>query len=340
MCRLFAYIGKEPCLLEDVLIKPKHAISKQVNQHYLPQILQNHTHTTEEKHEVEVRNKLLNIDGYGLSWYTRARSDFGECDGPRPCTYHSVRPPINDTNFKRICANTSACTLFAHIRAATGVTKTVETNNHPFEFGRHLFMHNGSVAHFSDIKREILKRLSDDAYNNIFGTTDTEHVAALYFTHLGDFQAEHSLQEMKTALIKTLNDLRSMIKEFLDRTKGDSLNDLERAEEMASSLNLVTTDGKKLICIRFRNHDVQQPPSLYFSTTAGSKLNRKFPGDPDSPMKENENAIKSADEHGRHVIVASEPSTYETSEWKLIKKNYMISVDENIQLTEEPIELD
>ncbi|KAL0488308.1 glutamine amidotransferase [Acrasis kona] len=339
MCRLFAYIGKEPCLLEDVLVLPKHAISKQVNEHYLPEILHNHTHTTQEKREAEVRNKLLNVDGYGLSWYTRARSDFGECDGPRPCTYHSVRPPINDTNFKRICANTASCTLFAHIRAATGVTKVVETNNHPFEFGRHLFMHNGSVAHFGDIKREILNKISNESYNNIYGTTDTEHVAALYFTYLGDFQAEHSLEEMKVAMLKTLNDLNTMINKFVQNTRG-SISEDERAEECASSLNLVTTDGKKLLCTRFRSHATQQPPSLYYSTKAGIRLNRKYPGDPDSPSVVNEKALKSADEHSRHVIVASEPSTYEVSEWKLIKKNYMLCVDDNIVVSEELIELD
>jgi glutamine amidotransferase len=33
------------------------------------------------------------------------------------------------------------------------------------------------------------------------------------------------------------------------------------------------------------------------------------------------------EEHGRHVIVASEPTTYKKCEWELIEKNHAIVVD-------------
>lgn len=45
-----------------------------------------------------------------------------------------------------------------------------------------------------------------------------------------------------------------------------------------NSLNFCTTDGKKMVAIRFRNHATQQPPSLYWSEFAGKTLNHKYAG--------------------------------------------------------------
>ena len=41
----------------------------------------------------------------------------------------------------------------------------------------------------------------------------------------------------------------------------------------------------------------------------------------------NPRAHKGVEEHGRHVIVASEPTTYKKCEWELIEKNHAIVVD-------------
>lgn len=40
----------------------------------------------------------------------------------------------------------------------------------------------------------------------------------------------------------------------------------------------------------------------------------------------NPHAIKGAEEHGKHVIVASEPTTYKDKEWTLVEKNHFILV--------------
>lgn len=108
---------------------------------------------------------LFNIDGLGIAWYTSSYSDFergstGESsdgtqkEGLRPAmyvtigalqgcsmlTFHAryktVQPPLNDMNFRSICANTETRVLFAHIRAASS-TAITPVNNHPFAFGRH-----------------------------------------------------------------------------------------------------------------------------------------------------------------------------------------------------------
>lgn len=55
-----------------------------------------------------------------------------------------------DTTFNFICQNTASKCILAHVRAASG-PPIVETNNHPFIFGRHSFMHNGGVTFFPQI---------------------------------------------------------------------------------------------------------------------------------------------------------------------------------------------
>lgn len=93
----------------------------------------------------------------------------------------------------------------------------------------------------------------------------------------------------------------------------------------ANSLNIAATDGRVLVAMRFRNHATEQPPSLYYSNTAGITMNRKYPDHPDG--KENPGAYKKTEDHGKHLIVASEPSTYKPKEWNLIEKNHCVMVE-------------
>ena len=77
-------------------------------------------------------------------------------------------------------------------------------------------------------------------------------------------------------------------------------------------------------------------------------LNRKYPGHPNINSKSPSTAAiakqhtghKAASEHGKHVIVSSEPTTYEEKEWKLIPKNNIVLVDETGNLSMRPLEYD
>ena len=44
----------------------------------------------------------------------------------------------------------------------------------------------------------------------IYGNTDTEHFAALYFTHLGDIEEEHTSKQMQVALGNTIEDVKRL----------------------------------------------------------------------------------------------------------------------------------
>ena len=140
MCRLFAYISpSEPCLIEDVLITPEHSLCKQVNEGYLPGLIASHNETTAAEKEAIVRNRFLNIDGFGVGYFNTTRAKFTPCEGAWPVTYRCAQPPLRDPNFRSLAANTSTLTLFAHIRSSSGAP-VVTVNNHPFVFGRQMIM--------------------------------------------------------------------------------------------------------------------------------------------------------------------------------------------------------
>jgi len=324
--------------LTDVLITPANSISKQCSEHYLPGLL---PHAQEKDLDdssdelLRMRNSLLNMDGLGIAWYTNASSSYvNSVNGPRPALYKSQSPPFNDFNFKSLCENTETQCVFAHIRATSGSVVT-QVNSHPFVFGRHVFMHNGVISNFSSIRRNMADLLSFDAYCNVLGSTDSEHAAALYMTNLtngGDkssWQKEYALEDMFNAIQKTVVQILELQKKIV------------KDANTPNSLNFCTTDGSKLLAIRFRNHASQQPPSLYWSEFAGRTLNTKYPGNPDGKDIANEQAVLGDNERiGKHTIVASEPTTYDEGEWNLINKNCALLVDENGVETERKIEYD
>ena len=247
--------------------------------------------------------------------------------------------------------------VFAHIRAATA-TAITPTNNHPFTFGIHTIMHNGYISDFVKIKRKMCEEMSQEAYEHILGATDTEHFAGLLMSFLcptsksktqrnpysgeegeNDFPAEweeyHSPEEMKDALVKTITTIINIQASLLG------------AKVQPNDLNIAVTDGKSLVACRFRNHATEQPPSLYYSTTAGVTMNRQYPDHPDGAKGPhgsgkgkshhgkhaakgaegyNPHAKKDAGEYGTHFIVASEPTTYKDAEWTLVGKNKVLLV--------------
>lgn len=339
MCRWFAYISPgEPTLLADVLLTPANAITKQVSEHYLPYLL---PHGQEKELDdapdalLRMRNSLLNMDGLGIAWYTTSASAYtANKDGMRPALYKSQSPPTNDFNFRSLCENTESNCLFAHIRATSG-SVVAPVNSHPFVFGRHVFMHNGVISDFTRIRRDMSDLLAYDAYENVKGSTDSEHAAGLFMTflcgtsHTKDaWEKIYSIDELKNALQKTV----VTILELQNKALGDKKN--------PNSLNFAATDGQKLVACRFRNHDTQLPPSLYWSEFAGRTLNRKFPGDPDGSRPNDQQVVSNDEKIGKHTIVSSEPTTYDEAEWHLINKNSILMVDQHGVETEVPLEYD
>ena len=151
-----------------------------------------------------------------------------------------------------------------------------------------------------------------------------------------EWEAHHTPQQMRDALSKTIATIITLQHSVLGPQAAEP-----------NDLNVAVTDGVSLVASRFRNHPSEQPPSLYYSTAAGVTLNRQFPDHPDGAKgpygsgkgksangKEaargaqghNPHAKRHAKEHGTHLIVASEPTTYKDDEWTLIEKNRCLVV--------------
>ena len=151
MCRWMAYSGN-PLLASDLLFRPVHSLIDQ-SQHS------------------RMGATTTNGDGFGIGWY-------GE--GPRPAVFKSIEPAWNDRNLQEVSAQVRTRLLFAHIRASTG-TPVQRSNCHPFRFGNWMWMHNGSIAGFHELKRDMLVAVDPSIYPEIEGSTDSE---ALFFLAL------------------------------------------------------------------------------------------------------------------------------------------------------------
>jgi hypothetical protein len=86
---------------------------------------------------------------------------------PVPPPHHPPHIRRNNENLNRLATKLESGLIFAHVRAAYPGMPVSEQNCHPFQWGRYMFMHNGVVAGFMAIRRELLATLRDAAYNAV-----------------------------------------------------------------------------------------------------------------------------------------------------------------------------
>jgi predicted glutamine amidotransferase len=153
MCRWMAWSG-QPVIVEELLFKPPHGLIDQ---------------SLHSRMGVETTNG----DGFGLGWY-------GAGEGPG--VYRNVAPAWGDANLRELAAHVESHLFIAHVRATTG-TAIQETNCHPFRHGRWLFVHNGVIAGFHAMRRELMLEIDPALFSNVEGSTDSEvlfHLALTY----------------------------------------------------------------------------------------------------------------------------------------------------------------
>ncbi len=121
--------------------------------------------------------ETVNGDGFGLGWYA---SD--GAPGDRPAVFHSIEPAWHDENLREIAQAIESPMFLAHVRAAAG-PPIQQTNCHPFRYGNWLFMHNGALAGFAAIKRELMLEIAPEYFAGIRGTTDSEVIFNLALTY-------------------------------------------------------------------------------------------------------------------------------------------------------------
>src|ERR1700729_677310 len=152
MCRWLAYSGS-PILMKEVLYGVTNSLVGQSL----------HSRLGAEP---------TNGDGFGVGWY-------GAPDTPGG--FHSIEPAWNDENLRELSGHISSPLFFTHIRAAIG-SAVQQTNCHPFRHGHWLFMHNGYINEFAQIKRDLILAVDPSLYREIKGQADTEVLFYLALT--------------------------------------------------------------------------------------------------------------------------------------------------------------
>lgn len=223
MCRLMAYLGR-PILLDRLLLKPEHSL---IVQGYEPR---------------EMTSGVVNADGFGIGWYHPENNT-------DPFTYKNQLPIWSDINLPQLSRYIESGCMLGCVRSATPGQAVDLSNCPPFGDRRILGIHNGFIDNFrKTLYRPLRNRLADEFYQQIGGTTDSEHIFALFLSTL-DVTADHHKQThppLTAALSSTLA----------------TLTELAKPQGVKFSANLVLSDGHQLVASRFANQSAA--PSLYW----------------------------------------------------------------------------
>ncbi|GAA5869262.1 hypothetical protein JCM3774_004187 [Rhodotorula dairenensis] len=332
MCRWIAYFSPQPILLADVIERPKHSIIKQIDDHYLPQLRKHYARDRASDGESSP-NALTNVDGFGIGWYSSVGPTYRATAAgsppetlgyhpAEPVVYKNTMPPHHDPNLTNLCRATESPVVFGHVRAGSPVALT---NCHPYTAGNVMLMHNGTIGGFFEAMPQILQLISPQARRIIKGTTDSEHFLALFLTYLdgdGDWTGPYHPDAVATALATTV---RTIVR--LCTPPGGWPAPSSDAGGMSThiSLNLAVCIGATdFYALRFACPQQQDPPTLYWSTQSGATLDRRYQGHPDDAALSEKGRLPQ-DQHGRHVVVASEPMTRgEDHAWHLLKNGELL----------------
>lgn len=282
MCRFLCYMGPE-ILLSDLLYSSKNSL-----------ILQSYN--------AKERKEPLNGDGFGVGWYTHQIR-------PTPCVFRSLTPAWNNQNLKRLSEHVKSSCFFAHVRAASPDISVCEMNCHPFQNGKYLWMHNGTIEGFWQIKRRLRRSLPDHLYNNIEGTTDSEHAFAVFLNLLGDLDREQSASELGQTLVTTVA--------HLERWTA------ETNSAKPSYYNFAVTDGRSMAAIRYVSDPTIEPASLYYA--AGEKYE----------CASGVCQFVDCDSRVQAVVIASERLSEDDGHWTRVAPNHLLTVTSDLEVNVE-----
>jgi predicted glutamine amidotransferase len=209
-----------PIYMEDVVTKPCHSLIDQS------------LRASEAK-------TGTNGDGFGIGWYG---------DRPAPGAYRELRPAWSDENLKALCEQVRSGLFFAHVRASTG-TATSRANCHPFIADEHMFMHNGQIGCYGNLRRRIENLIPDKAYEHRAGTTDSE---AIFLIAMARGAAHDPVGAMASALA----DIKAM------------MQDCAVCEPLRFTAAL--TNGRDITAFRWACDS--KAPTLYWKDTGGNLL--------------------------------------------------------------------
>lgn len=299
MCRFLVFKGSDEILLSKLILNPTHSILKQ---------------SFDSRLRLDTRRGQNNADGFGIGFYTDPKL------GAAPCLFTSTTPAWNCVNLQRLASKTASHLIFAHVRATTEGTLS-EDNCHPFCHGSLMWMHNGGLGGWKQIKRRLGSRLADKWYLGVVGGTDSEWAFALFLDTLERMGHDPSSQPengfgptvLRKAMLRTI----AAINELIDSIPESTLH--SENVDTRSLLNFAVTDGHSIICTRYVGSSSDEAASLYYSSGTLWETRNQESENKDYQM---ERSDKGADV----VLVASEPLTFERENWVNVPTNSILTI--------------
>jgi predicted glutamine amidotransferase len=261
MCRWMAWSG-QPLIIEELLFAPPHGL-------------------VDQSRHSRMGVETTNGDGFGLGWY-------GASDGP--AVYRNVAPAWGDENLRELAAHVESPLFIAHVRATTG-TAIQQTNCHPFRHGRWLFVHNGAIARFEELRRDLMLAIDPSLFPAIQGSTDSEVVFNLALTFGLD---DNPVTAVERAI--------AFVEATAERHGVDG--------PVQASMGL--TDGERLWAFRYSS---ERKSRTLFSSRDAASVQRLHPG--------NERFQRMRDEDR---LVVSEPLSDLPGVWESIPESTVLVV--------------
>jgi predicted glutamine amidotransferase len=260
MCRWLAY-SASPVLLSRLLFEPQNSLIVQ---------------------SLRARHTTFptNGDGFGIGWY-------GTRDTPG--LFRDVLPAWNDDNLRSLCDQIESRLFLAHVRASTG-TATARANCHPFRWKNWLFMHNGRIGGYEEIRREIDLLIDPAFYKHRLGTTDSEAMFYLALTYGLEHDAPRALARMVGAVERVMT---------------------ERGVEQPLRVSAVVSDSVRLWAVRYSS-DVASP-TMYIGRSAGALHVAGLEGASDGD-----------------ILVLSEPLDDVGANWHAVDEGSLVAVEDGM----------
>lgn len=258
MCRWLAYLGA-PIFLSELLFEPENSLIDQS------------LHARESV-------STTNGDGFGIGWYAHRAE---------PGVFRDVLPAWNDENLLAITEQIRAGLFLAHVRASTG-TSTSRANCHPFRFGRWLFMHNGRIGGWWEVRRALEAMIAPEFYRARVGTTDSEAMFCLALSYGLD-------RDPEAALARTVGQV--------ERVMAD------HGVQAPLRISLALSDSERIIALRHSSDG--KSPSLYAGIGAEAL-----------------GAAGLGDEAARRgLLIVSEPLDDVGGNWTAIEESQLVIAD-------------
>lgn len=217
MCRLYTHLAVRPVPAAGMLVDDRHSLLKQSCGD-----LRGETHG----------------DGWGIGYY----------EGGLPRVYRSPSAARDCPEFNAAARRVVSPIVLGHVRQASVGSRLIE-NAHPFAYDHWLFMHNGTVTGFVEIRDRVLSQTDDDLRARIEGTTDSEHV---FYWLLSRLRRAGQPTEWEPGAGSS--DMALVTRVVAEAIPIFDAWSVATGPEEPSKLNFVITDGVSLVASRFKHN--------------------------------------------------------------------------------------